>query len=295
MSYDISWCPVCDDGSVENDPPFVGCEKCGLSFHQKCAIKAWSINDEYDDLQNLSSSHCPACQGKYIAPEEKSEREFLRGLVTAYNENRQDIELDNIRTINQLEATILGAKSRSLALNSLWDLSASVAEGISQCKGDLYLNGIKAVSDEVAMILASHKGNVHLEALKIASEAAWSILIESPKLHVPSEHNQSSNFDDVFILPEFAAEILSKLDKTLCLGGLTDISDKALRLLVKHRGGLMLSGLNKISDVGAELLMVYGKDNYLELRGLHDASPKAWKLLRSDPEIDLPEPLSEGE
>lgn len=289
MSLTISWCPVCQDGSLENDPMLVGCGKCGFSFHRKCAVNSWYIDDEYDDLQNLSSSHCPACQGKYIAPEENYEREFLRGLVTAYNENSQDIELDNIRTINQLEATVLGAKAQTLALNSMWDLSADVAQGLLQCTGDLYLNGIKAVSDEVAVILTTHKGNIYLEGLKIASEKAWSALIESPKCHVPNTHNKDSDFDDVFTLPEFAAEILSNFDKTLSLGGLTEISDQALKILVTHNGGLALHGLNRISDVGAELLTVYAKDNYLDIRGLENASPHAWKLLRSNADIQLPE------
>ncbi|MDA7658341.1 PDZ domain-containing protein [Akkermansiaceae bacterium] len=91
MSITISWCEVCDDGSLEGDPPFSYCRECGFGFHAHCAVEC--DEDDEDDDGEVSSERCPKCQGKHIDPHSKGFAEGYCQALTASNVRVLTVEL----------------------------------------------------------------------------------------------------------------------------------------------------------------------------------------------------------
>ncbi len=94
MSITISWCEVCDDGSLEGDPPFSYCRECGFSFHAHCAVDCDEGDDEDEsEDEEVSSERCPKCQGQYLDPHSKGFAEGYCQALTASNVRALTLEL----------------------------------------------------------------------------------------------------------------------------------------------------------------------------------------------------------
>ncbi len=90
---------------------------------------------------------------------------------------------------------------------------------------------------------------------------------------------------------EQAEALLSRLELqrgfTLFLDGLTTITPEVAEALAKYKYGLFLNGLTTITPEVAEALAKY-EGEYLYLSDLTTITPEALKILRANPDINVP-------
>lgn len=140
-----------------------------------------------------------------------------------------------------------------LYLDGLKTISDKGLNDLAKFKGSLSLGGLKQLSDDGAKALASHKGGrLRLRGLTAISESAAKIL---------SGYYKGKNSGD-----------------WLTFDGLPEISDGALKELVKYKGHLGLSGLKTVSDTAAKILAEH-RGPHLYLLGLKTLSGPAAKAL----------------
>jgi hypothetical protein len=143
-------------------------------------------------------------------------------------------------------------KDGHLTLKGLQSLTAEDAEHLGKLSGVDYLslNGLQMVTPEVAAGLAGFSGNLILGFKSICDDSARELA---------KQGSQKSG---------------KEKGHSLCLDGLTKISDKSAKELSNYTGGLSLNGLNELSDKAAEELSKF-KGAYLNLNGLNELSDKA--------------------
>jgi len=173
-------------------------------------------------------------------------------------------------------------KVLTLYLDGLTSLSdvAAAAFGKLDCCGcpnfSVHLNGVKTISDAGLKSLAKFEGSLSLGGLRELTDAGAKALV--------SHKGGRLWLDGLASLTESAAKILSGYYKgknsgdMLAFDGLAEISDGALKELVKYKGRLSLSGLKTISDSAAKVLAEH-KGPFLDLSGLKTLSGPAAKAL----------------
>jgi hypothetical protein len=167
MSIDISWCEVCENGSIEYDPPFTSCVQCGQSFHRHCSTDQDALEDfvaasqenegedtEYYDDSDCPPEFCPKCTGGWQDPAIK---EFASGfLLSLYHTAIPNNE--GLKTLRgeDLQRLLLWFRGNS---EGQWD------EGLKNVRIELDLTGFNFLDREATSLLQNHSGDVDLGSL----------------------------------------------------------------------------------------------------------------------------------
>jgi hypothetical protein len=114
----------------------------------------------------------------------------------------------------------------------------------------LYLSGLQSLSEGAAAALSKHKGNLSFRNLTTLGDGAAKALSEHEgNLYLEYLQNLTDSIGHVALAKKLASQKIS-----LCLYGLTSLSDGAAEALSNCEGDLILSGLKSLSDTGAQAL-----------------------------------------
>ena len=114
----------------------------------------------------------------------------------------------------------------------------------------LYLSGLQSLSEGAASALSKHKGNLSFRNLTTLGDGAAKALSEHEgNLYLEYLQNLTDSIGHVALAKKLASQKIS-----LCLYGLTSLSDAGAEALSKCEGDLNLSGLKSLSDAGAKAL-----------------------------------------
>jgi len=226
-----------------------------------------------------------------VLPNLKSEGDFALDSLTSLSDatakvlskHKGDLSLNGLKILSDSPAHValakkLASQELELALDDLISLSNTAALALSKHKGGLSLNGLKILNDSIGHValankLARHEDGLYLSGLQSLSDAAAAAL---------SKHKGNLSFRNLTTLGDGAAKALSKhkgnlyleylqnltdsighvaLAKklasqkiSLCLYGLTSLSDGAAEALSNCEGELNLRGLESLSDAGVQAL-----------------------------------------
>jgi hypothetical protein len=159
------------------------------------------------------------------------------------------------------DARIL-AKVDPLELDHIMSLTLGAAEELAaRHVGVLKLNGIGKPSSKLTRALSKHRGVLHLNGVVDMTEAA-------------------------------AAQFRVK-EGDLFLGGLLGLTAEMAKHMAHHRGYLSLSSVRSLDDNAAQWLIKHRGG--INLRGLRLASRRTLEILRTKPDIELPDHLVASE
>ncbi|MGA0040359.1 MAG: tetratricopeptide repeat protein [Pirellulales bacterium] len=139
-------------------------------------------------------------------------------------------------------------------------LTLAAADELGRQRGTLRLNGIKAVRSKLARPLSDHVGCLQLNGATLVTAAA--------------------------------AGYLCRHSGDIQLNALTDITQEHAEHFAHHTGVLQLNGLQTLTEEAASWLLRHR--GRLTLLGLRLVSRQTVRLLRTNPEIQLPSELGEG-
>ena len=132
MSRTIHTCKVCDEHSIDCEPPMVECVECRFYFHQYCAIDSESIDESsIDEDKCIDSKHCPKCQGEYIEPEDER---FIEGYTEALSIAKvKKLTLNLVEPLCRFEYI----KNHLLNLQTISSASDEAIEALAKTKFNL--------------------------------------------------------------------------------------------------------------------------------------------------------------
>jgi|694.fasta_scaffold139799_2 tetratricopeptide (TPR) repeat protein len=164
-------------------------------------------------------------------------------------------------TLTIQDARIL-AKVDPLELDHITSLTLGAAEELAaRHVGVLKLNGIGKPSSKLTRALSKHRGALHLNGVVDMTEAA-------------------------------AAQFRVK-EGDLFLGGLLGLTAEMAKHMAHHRGYLSLSSVRSLDENAAQWLIKHRGG--INLRGLRLASRRTLEILRTKPDIELPDHLVASE
>lgn len=194
--------------------------------------------------------------------------------------------LDGLEEISPGVAKTLASNSLHLSLCGLTTLDGESARGLAWSSSKLSLNGLRWLSDGAAKVLAISQAELRLDLLDETTIPAvlkvrmycrelcdfidtWNRLSPT-EARLIGEFFQGSflSLNGITSLdPETARELVSQeRGRTLSLNGLEEIPEPLARVLGGHQGGLLLSGLRRISAESLQALCRSPK--HISLRGL---------------------------
>jgi hypothetical protein len=261
MSYDISWCPVCDSGSLEDDPHMTACEECNLVFHLHCAIN--SDDCQENESGEVGGSHCPSCTGNWINPKY---HHIFNGYCAALKNTRIDVLKD------YLIAPLVSMKTKGvqLDLSSFKEIDLSAAKCLSNYRGPVYLDGLTSVPLEQLKLLGLIQDDLSLGSLKNISVEEAEVLCNHP--------------GECFIMlgglkelsPE-VAKVFATHSKSVCLDGLEKYGEELANIFSYSNGTIQLEGVKTISVDVAEIISNSAGTFYFQ--SLDEISANSAKLL----------------
>lgn len=164
-------------------------------------------------------------------------------------------------TLTMQDARIL-AKVDPLELDHITLLTLGAAEELAERHvGVLKLNGISKPSSKLTRAISKHRGALHLNGIVDMTEAA------AAQFRV--------NEGDLF------------------LGGLLGLTVEMAKHMAHHRGYLSLSSVRSLDENAAQWLIKHRGG--INLRGLRLASRRTIEILRTKPDIELPDHLGTSE
>jgi hypothetical protein len=166
-----------------------------------------------------------------------------------------ELALDDLISLSDTAALALSKHKGGLSLNGLKILNDSIghvalAKKLASHEDGLYLSGLQSLSDAAAAALSKHKGNLSFRNLTTLGDGAAKALSKHKgNLYLEYLQNLTDSIGHVALAKKLAGQKIS-----LCLYGLTSLSDGAAEALSNCEGDLNLSGLKNLSDAGAQAL-----------------------------------------
>ena len=166
-----------------------------------------------------------------------------------------ELTLDDLISLSDTAALALSKHKGGLSLNGLKILNDSIghvelAKKLASHEDGLYLSGLQSLSDAAAAALSKHKGNLSFRNLTTLGDGAAKALSKHKgNLYLEYLQNLTDSIGHVALAKKLAGQKIS-----LCLYGLTSLSDGAAEALSNCEGDLNLSGLKNLSDAGAQAL-----------------------------------------
>jgi hypothetical protein len=166
-----------------------------------------------------------------------------------------ELALDDLISLSDTAAMALSKHKGGLSLNGLKILNDSIghvalANKLARHEDGLYLSGLQSLSDAAAAALSKHKGNLSFRNLTTLGDGAAKALSKHKgNLYLEYLQNLTDSIGHVALAKKLASQKIS-----LCLYGLTSLSDGAAEALSNCEGELNLRGLESLSDAGAQAL-----------------------------------------
>jgi hypothetical protein len=203
------------------------------------------------------------------------------------------LELNGLTSLSVNAAQAFSKHAGTLCLNGLNELSDNAAEYLSNHVGVLELRGLVSLSEIAVENLFGHTGKIILSDSIILSDTSRQRLSERETYSWANNTNFSNleldktdapkngiiNMDHLtFLSDQEASDISSQNGRTLRLNGLTELTEVAADLLAEFKGdAIELNGLKELSDEVAEKLGAF--KGGLLLNGLNFLSDRGAKAL----------------
>ena len=174
-----------------------------------------------------------------------------------------DLQL-KVASLSPEAASELAKVDGRLFLDGLTELPLDVARALVPFKGHMSLNGLTSLPEELAAVLGSRAiGNTDLNGLRTVDPASASKF---------DSHRGGLCFYSVKSMSdETAASFESYRGSFLVLTFLTDISDKGVISLARHKGNVLVLGITTLSpEAAAVLAQRKGKIKLRRLTSLSD-------------------------